>query len=267
MTRITGPAAHPLTRRINDGRRDARDVLSQATELYREHVKHGLSDQSVAQWDSGTWYLVGPVEDHQDMANNPDVVVINARSTPPAELALMMADSAKLGQTVVAERLRDAADAATPMVAALLASALADGVLDWDTGETVSAAARRLAYDAAWSLLLRLPLADRPARIYEAVVEMMPSLTRGRTAQQVAADFVARHGVISTGLLEAGVEMGGATLSAAEAAERAGVAGSTWRAYASRGEVPAADRDGGWSVALVDAWRLSAPRRSTAWWA
>jgi hypothetical protein len=270
-TTVTGPR-HPLLARIDQGHRARATYLPVAQEILADHRDHATSDQSVYRLYADARYdRVGTHEDHSQLISS-DLHAIAVHTNMGAdELADQIAHDqlgARLrGYQGRAEALRDAAEKAAPQVAVLLAVCVRAELVDWDTDESVQAAGRRLALDAGWRLLGRLnPVIPRPRDIFTDVADALNLVAR--PASDYAAAYLAERDQIDAALAARGIRWGGRSLTALDAASRAQVAGSTWRAYVARDEAPTADEGGLWRCATVDAWRLTRTSPTqTAWWA
>lgn len=278
LDKITGPI-HPLVAHLRreHARRAAAVARWQATAqaiLRHQHLT-ATTDQGVYEVGGpGSWRYVGPVEDHGQLATQAGYVAITARGGFEA-LAVRLSDIDGYG-LAIAERLHEAAHAAAPMVAAVIGLRVMGGTLEWDTGETVSEAALRLARDAAWEIY-RGP--SRPALCgpdpgglhagTRLVYDVAAAMLSAPQAEQVAQNYLDRRGEVTAAVAAAGIQWGGAQLTARQAAERARIAVSTWHAYVSRRQVPEAD-DGEadtWRTTTVDAYRLTRTRtRCPAGW-
>lgn len=153
---------------------------------------------------------------------------------------------------------------AAPLVAVLLAVCVRAGLVQWDTGESVQRAASRLALDAAWRLLSD-PNPVTAARVFADVADAMDLVDR--PAGDYARTYLDERADIDAALAERDIHWGGRTLTAVQAADRAKVVTSTWTSYVARGQAPAADVDGQWRTATVDAWRITRTTvHHTGWW-
>ncbi len=279
-TAITGPL-HPLVKYLRQAAVERRHALNTHGHMAKEILRHQhwntASDQGVYEITGPSrWRYVGTAEDKGHLADQPDYVATTARGGYEA-LALALAGF-RAHRQERAILLNDAAWQATPMIAATLGVRLATGDLTWDTGESVSDAALRLARDAAWKMLdSPNPVFPRAGDVYAEVAEWLgyggdadelvrhaaaanvPD-RRGATRMALAREYLAHRETIAAALAGTGIEWGGERLSGRQAAARAGLADSTWRAHVSPGAAPAADGDGAWPAAVVDAWLNSRAR-------
>lgn len=275
MAAITG-TAHPLTRRIWEGKRAITRTADLTERISRDERKHGIGSGTVYELlradgfaDASGFRRIGPTEDYGHLLDQPDYVVVYATRRPRGELAeaISIAASAQSlpGNIARAQALHDAAVKAAPMVAALLAVCVQGEVFEWDTDESVAAAGARIALDAAYDALGQgMPIQPVQARDIWSLV-----LTRLNVVDRPAADYAGAYleqrDTINATLAEQGIEWGGTLLDAAAAADRAGITRSTWTAYVARTEAPAGDAPKLWRLATVDAWRLTRPRAVSDW--
>jgi hypothetical protein len=269
-TVLTGPI-HPLHARIRDGHRARAAFRPVARQILDDHRDHAVSDQTVYRLGPQARFdRLGAYEDHRQVLTQDRHTLAVTGRTPVDAVADAIARD-QLGDRLPGDQeraiaLRDAAELAAPMVAVLLAVCVRAGMIEWDTGESVQAAARRLSLDAAWRTLPQPnPALPRPRDIFAAVADATNLVDRPGT--EYAQAWLTDREEIKAALAEQGIRWGGPTLTAAEAAARASVAASTWRAYTTRQEAPAADEDGRWYPATVDAWRITrAAPTQTMWW-
>lgn len=258
--KLTGPT-HPLRAYVREADREIGQHLDTAARLVRAHHQDGTSDTSVFRLPDEEY--VGPLEHHPDLLGQAGYIIVG-RGRDDLETVAAGLAGRDLRRLALASKLIAAAEVAAPMVSALLAVALVDG-LEWDTGETVTEASHRLSMDAAWRIQCA-PVIEptAPSSVYDAVVDMMGG---GLAASDCAARYLISRATIRTLMGAAGIAWGGTHLTAIEAADRSGVVSSTWRAYVARQEAPAEDLPGRWRPTTVDAWRLLRPRAgAAAWW-
>jgi hypothetical protein len=264
---VSGPI-HPLLGRIRELRRLREQHTPLAHEILDDHHAHALSDQTVYLITGPQrWARIGAHEHHAHLLGQRGYLAVTGR-TPVLGLAehLALLDDHGRGGLHRAETLRDTAHLAAPVVAVLLAVCVRGGLVRWDTGETVHDAATRLALDAGHRFLdLPNPALPCPLDIYADVADELSLVDW--PARDYAAAYLADRDVIHGALAAQDIAWGGPVLTAQEAADRARVAYSTWRAYVSREEAPAADQDGRWRASTVDAWRLTrSAETQLGWW-
>lgn len=250
---LTGPRT-ALDRYIRDAE-NAADRWQPITDAIRAHHRdQGTSGQSVYHLtgDPAAWRYVGPVEDHRDVLGQTGYVAVGGRY---GANRYTIADHPHHGRAVV---LRAKSTEVAPIVSAALALCLRAGLLIWDTGETVNAAGRRIAAEGAWTLL-HDPNPATAERVFAAALTVAGVADHAMT--EYARAYLAQRDIINPTLDRLGVEWGGHRLDAAEAAERAGISPSTWRAYVTRDQAPGPDWFGPsrWRAATVDSWRLTRP--------
>ncbi len=258
---LRGPI-HPLVELVRRGDAERRQYEPAASRMIKEHYDRAAAYISVFGVENGVGRYLGPEEDYGHLLSQPGYVRVGGRDNGVANVAGQMAGTSSAYAAAV--KLLQAAHGAAPMVDALLAVTTADGDLEWDTGESVQAVAWRLCLDAAERLRIYPRLSTGPADVYG---ELLVMLGFGPDAEECARRYLKRRREIQQALSDAGIEWGPNTVIGPEAAERAGVASSTWRAYVARGEAPDEDLPGGrWYKATIDAWRLTRPRVSNSWW-
>lgn len=265
--KISGPPLHPLVSYLRKAAKDRERALATwsttAKMIHGHHIGHGTSSQGVYAVSSPqSWKYLGPAEDHGHLLTQVGYFAVADRAGDDKALALQLAGFDHPAVTH-AENLHTAAHAAAPMIACALGLRTAADTLVWDTGETVSETALRLARDEAWCRVgTGNPVLPRPRDIFTPISEALA--TGGPAAVSMA--YLAVREAIEAALTRNGIEWGGPMLTAEQAADRACLAWSTWRSHVSRGQAPTADRDGAWRAATVDAWLLSRPRVQTAGW-
>jgi hypothetical protein len=269
--KITGPK-HPLLARIDEGDTWARKTyLPLAQAVYADHGEHGISDQTVYEiTGAASWRRIGPAEDHGHLLTQGGYVAVRTSEWPgflARRLAETFAPDRVPGSWVRAKQLRDVAYAASPMVGVLLAVCHRAGLIEWDTGESIAAAGRRLALDAAWRALPGPnPVLPRPGGVFALAAAALGLVDR--PAVDYARTYLTQRADIDAHLAEHGIEWGGTLLPGPDAAARVKTVGATWRSYVSRGEAPAPDEESParWRLATLDAWRLVRPRAVATDW-
>jgi hypothetical protein len=273
-TTITGPR-HPLLRRIADEERTIRGRWrGLAGKIWQDARWRGLSMQSVYELTVTdghvTYRYVGPVEEHGHLLNQAGYLDVRDNEYPPSlavRLARYVDPDRYRGSIGRAVALRNAALTAAPSVAALLGICYQTGAIDWDTDESVAAAARRLCLDAGWNLLGGPnPVAPRPGDVWSTVVDRIN--IEPHPVGVYAAAYIDGRPQIAPALDEGGVRWGSAMLDDRSAAARCGVTWDTWRGYVSRGDTVSADerQPSRWRIATIDAWRHIRPRAPFPGW-
>lgn len=266
MTRITG-TQHPLLRRAQADARAVQEFRSLAAAMWQDQQERGLSQQGIYHLSSQSptqllWRRVGDWEDSRHLlSDGPAYVAVGDSPEGPRGLAVRIARQTYpdryVGTAARAQECAQAAEEAAPTVAVLLSARLLRGDLEWDTDESVSDAGRRLALDAGWELhRSQIPVRTTARH----VVEHVAGLLDVDDVASAAAEYLAQRTQLGELLAEQRITWGGDTLSAEQAAARAGLAASSWRAEVSRDRAPVADVDGRWRPATVDAWRATRGR-------
>lgn len=285
--KVTGPT-HPLVAAYAKAKR-TKDLLREhhtatATAIMRDHRDHGVSDSTVysvstasnsADWRRATiiWKHKGAAEACEGFANQPGYITVrgirdqaSARNNGPYSI---------LGQIFPDEwrrvqrygMLLEAANHATPQAAFVLAIAAAGGYLEWDTGESIHAAAHRIALDAAWNLRDVRTVANQVTAEH-VMDELRRTYHQHRTVTEFATEYLENREAILAALEEEDIRVGDQMLTTEKVAEVIGKSTSTWRSYISQGKAPAADLGVGtrtpqWYPMTVAAWRVAQGPRST----
>ena len=156
----------------------------------------------------------------------------------------------------------DAADDLTDDLAVVLALLAASGVLEWDTDETIQAAAGRLARDQIWRTYQgnTVPTVRVPPGMNRDWAEALDTLKLTlRTPAECAAAYLGDRERINQTLTAYGIQHGWQTLAERDVVRRLGVKVNTWSGYVARGKAPAADltSPNRWHVITIRAYELT----------
>lgn len=277
---ITGPL-HPLIADYRTAKRQRNTFLARnrewAAALVREHARHGESYSSTIR--THPIRHEGPSEDTGGLAQMDGFVTVydfDLRGSP--DIANMYADYTGKGwpqggahqrgwharlDAITArvhpdrtvrryEKLVHTSREAASQVAIMFAIGAASEHLEWDTGESINAAATRICMNMAQSLT---GFVDTDA-IVNAVRE---DFGQTRTIAQFARNYLDNKVMILAKLEELEIGVGGKQLPTSDAALMAKISPSTWRAYVARGTAPPADdtsnaRTPRWRALTVAAW-------------
>lgn len=236
---------------------------------YQENVVRGQAVYEIVK--KGVvhpWRRIGLLEEHAASEVREDCVVVADGHDPAPVFQYLLSDAYSfLGDL---RRRQEAVRELEPVAAMALALQLGHG-MEWASEETLLQAAGRLLKDAA--VLPRNFFPNVTRRLWAEYTWMLegdprqprfsyvPS-PRLSSWSEVAQAYLDARPEIARAIGEQHVDVGQSALAGPEAARRAGVAWSTWRAYASAGTAPAADLTGParWWPLTVDAWRIATGR-------
>lgn len=223
--------------------------------MLEHHAIEGQSDVGVyayANDEYPRWKYVGPSEQYGHLLSQNGYYPVGKTHGGYRSLARQLAAA----PTARTRALLNAADSAMPMIAATLALAVKRGTLDWDTDESLTTAARRLARDAAFKIIhYQNPPTERISGedIYRLALP-------GYDPAEVASMYMQERMQIGEAINAASIDWG-STVDAKSAATIAGMTHAAWRATVSRlGQTPDAGRR--WSIATVFALRIAQSPRA-----
>jgi hypothetical protein len=269
--KITDPHESDVHRTIRefDGECEAttRRYLTVAGEIVNHQRRYGGSQESVYRIEgtaAGNWSHQGEYCD--DYARNLAlshpryyVVARSGSGNTPWQVASQMAPAVP-DRYERAVCLRDATDRAVPVIAAVLAFAVQAGGVTWDTSETLTAAARRLAYDTADKIFAEPnPWRPKPQDVLNGILELLGQPPAPGSASAIAQAYLNKRGSLKESLAQHGIKWGGKLLSSKDAAYQAGRAWSTWRADVARGTAPGPDETEPprWRNITVELWIIA----------
>lgn len=262
-TRTFSGPTYPLLRELRNAQAEidrlAREQQHLIGHMYQSHRDEGVSDQSVFRADGS---MVGPAENYQHLASQSGYVLMSARTSPTDILRQFIPDAFRRRDQARARV--SAAEDAIGLVAVILAIVAANELIEWDTDESVVRAAWRISLDAAADLYPRPSANYTPSDVFVDALNLLDCTSR--PADEYAARWLSERQTVLARLAELGIEFGGRPLSSSAAAERVGVAASTWRAYVARDQAPKPDlEDGMWHQATVDAYRVTTANGRYQW--
>ncbi|WP_106403276.1 hypothetical protein [Actinocorallia populi] len=279
MEKLTGPL-HELDKQVHKEQKTLEVLIEQVRPVaeavladFRENVVDGQAVYEVVR--AGVvhpWRRVGLLEEHAASAAQEDCLVVADGDDPtPVFRHLLFGAYNFLGGL---RGRQEAVRELEPVAAMALALQLGHG-MEWASEETLVQAAGRLLKDAA--VLPRNFSPNVTRRLWEEytwLLEGDPHQPRFGYVQsrrlgswrEVAQAYLNSRSEITRAIDEQHVNVGQSALAGPEAARRAGVAWSTWRAYVSADRAPAADLTGParWWPLTVDAWRIATGRSGPA---
>ncbi|MER5649672.1 hypothetical protein [Streptosporangium sp. NPDC002524] len=288
-TKISHPR-HPLIAAHHQARRDHDRLLARhkhtAAAILADLAAHATSSVTIyaitAQdtTEDGdeilTWRRIGPVEYHGHLADQHGYIELQTSllraSSPTNDEGLkwganiwdvVAAIYPSLGDGDRYGKLIAGAHEAAPTVMMLLAIGAASGHLEWDTDETIAAAALRLSLDGAWSTRstpsYNLREDQRRRHVTAATMELLGQVGDLR---DYATNFLDNRAEILAALAEQNIDLGDHMLDTQEVADRARIATTTFTGYVAREQAPQPDagknsRKPKWHETTVTAWLLT----------